>query len=117
MSIPFRADLRAVRTEFANQRSGVCLGRVALRAGYVGRGLFARPMEGGIIVRLPAHVARLEIKGHAQLYSRWDQPLGCWVTYRPDRPPSAFACARDGRAPRRRAPGRRSDGRQVGRQP
>jgi hypothetical protein len=82
--IPFRADLRAVLTEFADQHRGVRLGRMfGLPAGYAGRRLFACLTEDGIIVRLPADVARREIEKHAQPYSRRNRPLGCWVMYRP----------------------------------
>jgi hypothetical protein len=84
--IPFRADLRPFLDEFADQHSGIRLGRMfGLPAIYAGRRLVACLIEDGIIVRLPADVARQAIRKHAEPFSRKGQgkPLGSWVLYRP----------------------------------
>lgn len=118
MPIPFRADLRAFLTEFTERHRGVRLGQMfGLPAGYVGRRLCAcltttprrrrrgGPGSDGIIIRLPPDVARGEIAGRGEPYSRearagaapFDElrasragrgtkrtrRLGSWVMYRP----------------------------------
>jgi hypothetical protein len=82
--IPFREDLRAFLKEFTDHHRGVRLGRMfGLPAGYVGRRLFTCLMEDGIIVRLPAEMARREIQRRAEPYSRRGHVFGTWVMYRP----------------------------------
>ena len=56
-----------------------------LPAVYAGRRLVACLIEDGIIVRLPADVARQEIRKQAEPFSRKGKgnPLGSWVLYRP----------------------------------
>ena len=84
MPIPFRAELRALFDEFAHHHSGVRLGGLfGLPAVFAGRRLFACLMEDGIIVRLPADVARREIEKRARPFSRKGGPFDSWVMYRP----------------------------------
>ena len=90
--IPFRADLQTFLSEFVGQHRGVRLGRMfGLPAGYAGRRLFTCLIEDGIIVRLPADVARREIGTRGEPFSRKTRTgtasrtrrLGSWVMYRP----------------------------------
>jgi hypothetical protein len=104
--IPFRADLRAFLTEFTDRHRGVRPGQMfGLPAGYVGRRLFVCVIEDGIIIRLPSDIARREIKGRGEPFSRdgkaasaridtlrasragrgatRTRPWGSWVMYRP----------------------------------
>lgn len=84
MPIPFRAELRAFLDEFADEHSGIRVGRMFGRpALYVGRRLFASVTEDGLIVRVPADVAAREVRNQGRRYSRRAGPLGFWVLYRP----------------------------------
>ena len=81
----FRSDLESFLREFAAHhrgvRSGVMFGRPAV---YVGRRLFTCLMDDGVIVRLPDDIARREVRGRGQPFSRrTGRPMGSWVMYRP----------------------------------
>jgi hypothetical protein len=83
--IPFRSELRAFLTEFAEAHRGVRLGQMfGLPAIYVGRRLVTCLIEDGIIVRLPTDLARQEIRSkRAKPYSRRGRDTGSWVMYTP----------------------------------
>jgi hypothetical protein len=82
--IPFRVELQALFDEFAEHHRGVRLGRMfGLPAIFAGRRLVACLMEDGLIVRLPADMARREIEERAEPFSRKGRPLDSWVMYRP----------------------------------
>jgi hypothetical protein len=85
MPIPFRAELRAFLTEFADEHRGVRLGQMfGLPAIYVGRRLVTCLMEDGIIVRLPGDLAKQEIQSkRGQPYSHGGRRPGQWVMYKP----------------------------------
>ena len=85
MPIPFRSELQAFLTEFAEQHRGVRLGKMfGLPAIYVGRRLVTCLIEDGIIVRLPAGIARQEIRSkRGKPFSRRGRETGTWVMYTP----------------------------------
>lgn len=85
MPIPFRAELRAFLTEFADEHRGVRLGQMfGLPAIYVGRRLVTCLIENGIIVRLPADLAKQEIRlKRGKPYSHGGRKPGHWVMYTP----------------------------------
>ena len=85
MPIPFRSELRAFLTEFAEEHRGVRLGQMfGLPAIYVGRRLLTCLIEDGIIVRLPAELAKREIESkRGQPFSRRGRATGTWVLYTP----------------------------------
>jgi hypothetical protein len=85
MPIPFRSELRAFLTEFAEEHRGVRLGQMfGLPAIYVGRRLVTCLIEDGIIVRLPAELAKQEIQSkRGKPFSRRGRTTGTWVLYTP----------------------------------
>jgi hypothetical protein len=85
MPIPFRSELRTFLTEFADDHRGVRLGQMfGLPAIYVGRRLVTCLIEDGIIVRLPAELAKQEIKSkRGKPFSRRSRTTGTWVLYTP----------------------------------
>jgi hypothetical protein len=85
LPIPFRSELRAFLTEFAEEHRGVRLGRMfGLPAIYVGRRLVTCLIEDGIIVRLPPELAKQEIRSkQGKPYSRGRRTTGTWVLYTP----------------------------------
>jgi hypothetical protein len=85
MPIPFRSDLQAFLTEFAEEHRGVRLGKMfGLPAIYVGRRLVTCLMEDGVIVRLPNDLAKQEIQSkRGKPYSRRGHEMGTWVMYKP----------------------------------
>ena len=61
--IAFRADLQPFLAEFIEHHRGLRIGRMfGLPAGYAGRKLFVCLMEDGLIVKLPEHVAKDEVR-------------------------------------------------------
>lgn len=91
MAIPFRRDLTTFLEEFADQHRGVRLGRMfGLPAIYVGRRLVACLVEDGLIVRLPAEVAKRELKSGGKPFSRrGSRPSRSWILYQPPTPVAA----------------------------
>ncbi len=85
MPIPFRSELRAFLTEFAEEHRGVRLGQMfGLPAIYVGRRLVSCLIEDGVIVRLPPELARQEIQSkRGKPFSRRGRDTGSWVLYTP----------------------------------
>jgi hypothetical protein len=85
MPIPFRSELRSFLTEFADEHRGVRLGHMfGLPALYVGRRLVTCLMEDGIIVRLPADLAKREIQAkRGTPYTQRRREMGNWVMYTP----------------------------------
>jgi hypothetical protein len=85
MPIPFRSELRSFLTEFAEEHRGVRLGQMfGLPAIYVGRRLVTCLIEDGVIVRLPAELARQEIQSkRGKPYSHGARKAGNWVLYTP----------------------------------
>ena len=89
MPIAFRADLQPFLAEFIEHHRGLRIGRMfGLPAGYAGRKLFVCLMEDGLIVKLPEHVARDEVRtgkaGKAVARpGRAGRASGIWVKYRP----------------------------------
>jgi hypothetical protein len=85
MPIPFRSELRTFLTEFAEAHRGVRLGQMfGLPAIYVGRRLVTCLIEDGIIVRLPADLAKQEIQSkRGKPFSRRGRAAGTWVLYTP----------------------------------
>ena len=102
VSIAFRADLKPFLAEFIEHHRGLRIGRMfGLPAGYAGRKLFVCLMEDGLIVKLPEHVARDEVRtGNAARDSGFgirdsnpESPIpspgragrasGVWVKYKP----------------------------------
>jgi hypothetical protein len=61
--IAFRADLEPFLAEFIDHHRGLRTGRMfGLPAGYAGRKLFVCLVEDGLIVRLPEHIAKTEVR-------------------------------------------------------
>jgi hypothetical protein len=85
MPIPFRSELRTFLAEFAAEHRGVRLGKMfGLPAIYVGRRLVTCLIEDGIIVRLPAELAKQEIESkRGKPFSRRGRATGTWVLYTP----------------------------------
>lgn len=85
MPIPFRSELRTFLAEFAEEHRGVRLGLMfGLPAIYVGRRLVTCLIEDGVIVRLPAELARQEIQSkRGTPFSRRGRATGSWVLYTP----------------------------------
>jgi hypothetical protein len=85
MPIPFRSELQAFLTEFADAHRGVRPGKMfGLPAIYVGRRLVACLIEEGIIVRVPEDLARAEIRAkRGRPYSARGRAAGSWVMYEP----------------------------------
>ena len=85
MPIPFRSELRSFLAEFAEEHRGVRLGQMfGLPAIYVGRRLVTCLIEDGVIVRLPAELARQEIRSkRGKPYSHGARKAGSWVLYTP----------------------------------
>jgi hypothetical protein len=85
MPIPYRSELRAFLSEFAEAHRGVRLGQMfGLPAIYVGRRLVTCLIEDGIIVRLPVELARQEVKSkRGKPYSARPRAAGSWVMYTP----------------------------------
>jgi len=83
--IAFRADLQPFLAEFIEHHRGLRIGRMfGLPAGYAGRRLFVCLMEDGLIVRLPEHLAKDEVRrGKAAPFSRRGRPSKAWVKYSP----------------------------------
>ena len=83
--IAFRADLTPFLAEFIEHHRGLRIGRMfGLPAGYAGRKLFVCLMEDGLIVKLPEHVAKDEVRsGKAALFIRQGRPSKAWVKYKP----------------------------------
>ena len=87
--IAFRADLQPFLAEFIEHHRGLRIGRMfGLPAGYAGRKLFVCLTEDGLIVKLPEHVARDEVRtGRAGTAvprpGRAGRASGIWVKYRP----------------------------------
>jgi hypothetical protein len=83
--IAFRADLQPFLAEFIELHRGLRIGRMfGLPAGYAGRKLFVCLMEDGLIVKLPEHVAKTEVRsGKAVMFSRQGKPSKSWVKYKP----------------------------------
>jgi hypothetical protein len=93
--IAFRADLQPFLAEFIEQHRGLRIGRMfGLPAGYAGRKLFVCLMEDGLIVKLPEHVAKDEVRkgkasrdsGFGTRDSKRQSSLGtsaCWIKYKP----------------------------------
>ena len=85
MPIAFRSDLKPFLAEFIEQHRGLRLGRMfGLPAGYAGRKLFVCLIEEGLIVRLPEHVAKEEVRGRKGVpFSLQGNPSRSWVKYTP----------------------------------
>lgn len=85
MPIAFRSELEPFLREFITEHRGLRLGKMfGLPAGYAGRRLFACLLEDGVLVRLPADIARKEIAARrARPYSQRGRVMGSWVMYRP----------------------------------
>ena len=84
MPVAFRADLRPFLEEFVDAHRGVRLGRMFGAPGlFAGRRLFACLVDGGLIVKLPADVARRELQRGALPYERRGSRVRAWVIYRP----------------------------------
>lgn len=86
MPIAFRADLAPFLAEFIEYHRGLRIGRMfGLPAGYAGRKLFVCLMEDGLIVKLPEHVARDEVRTGKATPSpgRAERGSGVWVKYKP----------------------------------
>jgi hypothetical protein len=85
MPIPFRSELTSFLDEFAEQHRGVRRGKMfGLPAIYVGRRLVTCLIEEGVIVRLPADLAKREIGAkRGKPYSHGRREAGRWVMYRP----------------------------------
>jgi hypothetical protein len=96
VTIPFRSELRPFLDEFVEAHRGARLGTMfGLPALYAGRRLFACLIEDGIIVRLPADIARREIRNGATPFSgpstrpsrarsaQGKRRRGSWMMYRP----------------------------------
>jgi hypothetical protein len=85
MPIAFRSELRAFLAEFAEEHRGVRLGQMfGLPAIYVGRRLVTCLIEDGVIVRLPADLARQGIQSkRGKPFSRRGRNTGTWVLYTP----------------------------------
>ncbi len=84
MPIPFRHELTSFLDEFAEQHRGVRRGKMfGLPAIYVGRRLVTCLIEEGVIVRLPADLAKREIGAkRGKPYSHGNRQ-GNWVMYKP----------------------------------
>ena len=85
MPIAFRADLEPFLAEFIDHHRGLRTGRMfGLPAGYAGRRLFVCLVEDGLIVKLPEHIAKDEVRrGKAALFIRQGRPSKAWVKYKP----------------------------------
>jgi hypothetical protein len=89
--IAFRPDLQPFLAEFIEHHRGLRIGRMfGLPAGYAGRKLFVCLMEDGLIVKLPLHIAKDEVRtGRGVRKSRVPSPggagrtSGAWVKYSP----------------------------------
>ena len=85
MPIAFRADLQPFLVDFIEHHRGLRRGRMfGLPAGYAGREMFVCLIEDGLIVKLPEHFAREELRcGHATPFTRRGRPSKAWVKYVP----------------------------------
>jgi hypothetical protein len=87
--IAFRADLEPFLAEFIEHHRGLRIGRMfGLPAGYAGRKLFVCLMENGLIVKLPAHIAKDEVRARkagkaVPSPGRAGRASGVWVNYTP----------------------------------
>jgi hypothetical protein len=96
MPVPFRSDLIAFLDEFAEHHRGIRRGKMfGLPAIYVGRRLVTCLIEDGIIIRLPADVARREVQSkRGTAFSRRGRAMGSWVMYEPRTRAAAQALTR-----------------------
>lgn len=85
MPMAFRADLQPFLAEFIEHHRGLRIGRMfGLPAGFAGRKLFVCLIDDGLIVKLPQHIAKDEVRsGKAAAFSRQGKPNTSWVKYRP----------------------------------
>jgi len=96
VAIAFRADLQPFLADFIEQHRGLRAGRMfGLPAGYAGRKMFVCLMEDGLIVKLPVHVAKAEVRERrctrdsgfgirdSNPESRDPNPGSVWVKYTP----------------------------------
>lgn len=81
----FRADLQPFLAEFVEHHRGVRIGRMfGLPAGYAGRKLFVCLIDDGVIVKLPAGMARDEVRtGKAARFVQRGRPSKSWIKYTP----------------------------------
>jgi len=81
----FRADLQPFLAEFIEHHRGLRIGRMfGLPAGYAGRRMFVCLIEDGLIVKLPQHVAKDELRaGKASPFVRRGRPSRLWIKYTP----------------------------------
>jgi hypothetical protein len=85
VAIAFRADLQPFLAQFIEHHRGLRIGRMFGRpAGYAGRRMFVCLMDDGLIVKLPAHVAKEELRGgKAAPFTRTGRPSRSWIKYTP----------------------------------
>jgi hypothetical protein len=95
VAIAFRSDLQRFLADFIEHHRGLRIGRMFGRpAGYAGRRMFVCLIDDGLIVKLPVHVAKEELRGgRAAPFTRTGRPSRSWIKYTPRHARDAQALA------------------------